>query len=339
MAGNHLDGEWINPPSTTPPPSVYPSGDGIAGGDFLFRFNVLPGDVNQNGYVQATDGLLVRGALGSSAGQPAYSIFKDLNGNGYIQSNDGLLARGRLGANLPQGEPTADPFPADALIAAAALQTVSSNPSSAGSLLYSLPAGPQLAATQTLLLVQPTIAASSTIVSSTKASSTTVSSMAVSSPAVSTLAASTSTASVLPVSLSLVLTSAISTSAISTSAVASLVVSSSANIKPLATIVPLVFISSDSEGGSKLPSSISPITFVQQPHSSLNSILGAESNAAKNIADYALLSINQQSDAIDNDDESLIIVLADKRRLTWMPQSIDSVFLKIQNWVDGDEIL
>ena len=36
----------------------------MPGGNFLFRFNVLPGDVSQDGYVEAVDGLLVRGALG-----------------------------------------------------------------------------------------------------------------------------------------------------------------------------------------------------------------------------------------------------------------------------------
>ena len=55
MAGNRLDGDWVNP--TWSPPSApsggdaWPSGDGTAGGDFQFRINVLPGDVNQDGTV------------------------------------------------------------------------------------------------------------------------------------------------------------------------------------------------------------------------------------------------------------------------------------------------
>ena len=41
-AGNRLDGEWTNPTSTTATGgSVYPSGNGTAGGNFDFRFNVL----------------------------------------------------------------------------------------------------------------------------------------------------------------------------------------------------------------------------------------------------------------------------------------------------------
>ena len=58
-AGNRLDGQWTNP--TWSPPSApaggdaWPSGDGTAGGDFQFRINVLPGDVNQDGTVSVPD--------------------------------------------------------------------------------------------------------------------------------------------------------------------------------------------------------------------------------------------------------------------------------------------
>ena len=59
VAGNRLDGDWVNP--TWSPPSApsggdaWPSGDGTAGGDFQFRINVLPGDVNQDGTVNVAD--------------------------------------------------------------------------------------------------------------------------------------------------------------------------------------------------------------------------------------------------------------------------------------------
>jgi uncharacterized repeat protein (TIGR01451 family) len=114
-SGNRLDGEWTSPATTADTgTSQYPSGDGVPGGNFLFRFNVLPGNVSQDGYVQALDALLVRGALGSSAGQGNYSIFKDLNGDGYVLSSDGLLVRGQLGTSLPAADPVAAPFPAAA---------------------------------------------------------------------------------------------------------------------------------------------------------------------------------------------------------------------------------
>ena len=46
LAGNVLDGEWNNPSSYSQVGSTdtFPSGDGTAGGDFAFRFDVLPGD-------------------------------------------------------------------------------------------------------------------------------------------------------------------------------------------------------------------------------------------------------------------------------------------------------
>jgi hypothetical protein len=46
LTGNALDGEWTNPGSvtTTASTSVFPSGDGAAGGDFEFVITILPGD-------------------------------------------------------------------------------------------------------------------------------------------------------------------------------------------------------------------------------------------------------------------------------------------------------
>jgi hypothetical protein len=107
VAGNALDGEWDNPTSISDPSSdTYPSGNGTAGGNFEFRFNVLPGDVNQNGVVQSNDGLMVRAALGTSTVSGGlYSVFKDINANSIIQANDGLSVRSRLGWSLPSGEP------------------------------------------------------------------------------------------------------------------------------------------------------------------------------------------------------------------------------------------
>ena len=114
--GNRLDGEWTNPVTTSDTgTSQYPSGNGTPGSsNFLFRFNVLPGNVSQDGYVQALDGLLVRGALGLTAGQGNYSIFKDVNGDATVLASDGLLVLGRLGTSLPAGQPMASAFPSAA---------------------------------------------------------------------------------------------------------------------------------------------------------------------------------------------------------------------------------
>jgi hypothetical protein len=48
-AGDPLDGDWTDQVSS------FPSGNGTAGGDFNFGFNVLPGDLNQDGIVNSQD--------------------------------------------------------------------------------------------------------------------------------------------------------------------------------------------------------------------------------------------------------------------------------------------
>jgi hypothetical protein len=54
--GNHLDGEWTNPLSADDPSgSVFPSGNGQPGGDFVFTINILPGDSNRDGAVSGLD--------------------------------------------------------------------------------------------------------------------------------------------------------------------------------------------------------------------------------------------------------------------------------------------
>lgn len=109
--GNRLDGEWTNPAlSSSTGTSIYPSGDGTAGGDFHFRFNVLPGDVNQNSVVQATDGVVVRNQLNYGTATAGYSAYADLNGNGVIQATDGVIARDALNQGLPSGQPPAGKF-------------------------------------------------------------------------------------------------------------------------------------------------------------------------------------------------------------------------------------
>ncbi len=107
--GNALDGEWTNP--TAPAnggADTFPSGDGIAGGDFHFRLNVLPGDVNRSGgSVLGSDVTLTRNAQNSTPGavNSLYTIFKDVNGSGSILGSDVTLVRNRQGSTLPAGEP------------------------------------------------------------------------------------------------------------------------------------------------------------------------------------------------------------------------------------------
>ena len=106
-----LDGEWTNPPVGNPGGSdSFPSGDGSAGGDFAFRLNVLPGDVNRSGgVVSGTDVTQTRNAQGSPPGGVGslYTIFKDVNGSASITGTDVTNVRNSQGLSLPAAEPTA----------------------------------------------------------------------------------------------------------------------------------------------------------------------------------------------------------------------------------------
>jgi hypothetical protein len=94
--GNNLDGEWASGVT-----AAWPSGDGTRGGDFVFHFNVLPGDADQNGVVNATDLAHVRRLYGTSTTAGRYSIFADLDGNGRISATDILVARAKQRLRLP----------------------------------------------------------------------------------------------------------------------------------------------------------------------------------------------------------------------------------------------
>jgi hypothetical protein len=101
--GNQLDGEWMNDVQTGP------SGDpnGLAGGPFDFRMNVLPGDANESESVLSSDFSFVRSRLAASIlldGSDAsenYLPRADLNGDGRILSSEFTAIRNRLASSLP----------------------------------------------------------------------------------------------------------------------------------------------------------------------------------------------------------------------------------------------
>ena len=101
-----------DPTSTTQTgSSTYPSGDGTASGNFLFRFNVLPGDVNQNGpRCRLMTGCWSAGAIGSTPGTGNYSIFKDVNGDGQITAADSTAVKNRLGGTCRRAIPWPERF-------------------------------------------------------------------------------------------------------------------------------------------------------------------------------------------------------------------------------------
>ena len=99
-----LDGEWANGAD------AYPSGNAAPGGDFSFRLNVLRGDANQDGAVNALDlgqlkSKLNRTATNPGSGTTGYSVFADLNADGQINALDLGIAKARLNTRLPAGEP------------------------------------------------------------------------------------------------------------------------------------------------------------------------------------------------------------------------------------------
>jgi len=102
-AGAALDGEWVDAVSS------YPSGDGSAGGDFRFRLNVLPGDVDQSGEVRSSDTIKVRRKSNTAPGDPDYSCYYDVDGSGEIRSSDTIKVRRKSNTELPDGEPTVPP--------------------------------------------------------------------------------------------------------------------------------------------------------------------------------------------------------------------------------------
>jgi len=100
-AGRVLDGEW------TDTVSIYPSGDDVAGGDFAFRFNVLPADSNGDGFVTLNPDVQAHlNGLGSSIVGSGYAVFTDYNGDGLITLNpDTQTVLNNLGTSLPAGDP------------------------------------------------------------------------------------------------------------------------------------------------------------------------------------------------------------------------------------------
>jgi catechol 2,3-dioxygenase-like lactoylglutathione lyase family enzyme len=98
--GTLLDGAWTNGSS------AFPSGNGTPGSSFAFTFNVLPGDVNRDGYVLITDYNAARAYVNFVAGSPNYNAFIDLTGTGYDLITDANIVRALVNQEyLPNGLP------------------------------------------------------------------------------------------------------------------------------------------------------------------------------------------------------------------------------------------
>ncbi|MEX0587083.1 MAG: dockerin type I domain-containing protein, partial [Pirellulales bacterium] len=100
IAGNALDGDWVNPDSfgdTNPLIDSFPSGNGTSGGDFLFRITVLRGDVNRDGIVSRPDHAQLTESYGMSSG--ATWEHGDMDGNGAVNLYDVLQYRNNIGTD------------------------------------------------------------------------------------------------------------------------------------------------------------------------------------------------------------------------------------------------
>jgi hypothetical protein len=99
LEGNRLDGEWSNNSD------VFPSGNGVAGGDFEFLFTVLPGDVDQNGIVTFFDRFLSYSRLGAITSSINFLPRADIDGSGGHEQADAQDINAVLATISPFGSP------------------------------------------------------------------------------------------------------------------------------------------------------------------------------------------------------------------------------------------
>lgn len=93
LAGNALDGEWRNAAAPGAFGDAFPSGDGSAGGDFGFRFDLNLGDTNLDGQIDLDDLNNVRNHFGESIRSPG-----DADGDGDADIDDLNEVRNRFGS-------------------------------------------------------------------------------------------------------------------------------------------------------------------------------------------------------------------------------------------------
>lgn len=103
LAGNLLDGEWDNPSSRLDNASdTYPSGNGAAGGNFVFNFTILAGDANRDLRVDTADQAIWQANQG--AANPTF-VMGDFNGDGFVDQLDENLRAQNNGLNLDEATP------------------------------------------------------------------------------------------------------------------------------------------------------------------------------------------------------------------------------------------
>ncbi len=113
VAGNVLDGEWTNPTSYSQVgvTSTFPSGNGVAGGDFAFRFDVLPGDSTGGSLGKVNVADINQTKSRSSLPETASSYRSDFDGNGLVNVADINYVKSRSSiSSLPVNPPVLPMF-------------------------------------------------------------------------------------------------------------------------------------------------------------------------------------------------------------------------------------
>ncbi len=98
-AGNPLDGEWLDLSRN------FSSGDGTPSGDFVFRFNVLPGDVDQNLVIDEVDIRATASQFWTRPGDERYAPLAEIMADGVFSLLNLVGHRNRQGTTLSNGEP------------------------------------------------------------------------------------------------------------------------------------------------------------------------------------------------------------------------------------------
>jgi hypothetical protein len=105
VAGNPLDGDWVDTAS------VFPSGNGASGGDFRFTIRVLPGDIDQDGSVDLADRRISLDKQFTSSTGTRYQAEADTDRNGAISVRDFVIVRNHMGLSPPAASSPAAPSP------------------------------------------------------------------------------------------------------------------------------------------------------------------------------------------------------------------------------------
>ena len=108
VAGNALDGEWTNPTSYSQvgATSIFPAGNGVAGGDFAFRFDVLPGDSTGGSLGKVNVADINQTKSRSALPETTSSYRSDFDGNDLVNVADINYAKSRSAiSSLPVDPP------------------------------------------------------------------------------------------------------------------------------------------------------------------------------------------------------------------------------------------